>query len=322
MKLSFLLSTLCAVAAVSAQIRVAKVFIQPVRSGSIPPSPLADVEFDVTIPSTAKVTSFEAPEIPEDVSLVRIGLYEPKSARWLSSTSVASAENFSKGYSPTIMLSVDAKGSVIGVSCRGVRIDAGQTRDFGPQALVTVSVPGKQPELNKPVVLSAEGKKVVQEEKSFLQKYRLVGPIIGSSLLTKSQVLVVNRGGCTINDGWGWRRFEIRHPFPSLAVSLGFELSVTDSLFIRFYVSRLPLGPTSCQRNMQLTVCRPAKQAASTFLHTTTCYIVFLYSTAAMTLKINSQAELQLNRKDFQHRELKLSRDLTRDLPRIELRLR
>lgn len=55
---------------------------------------------------------------------------------------------------------------------RGVKIDAGHTRDFGPQALVVVTSAGKQPDLNKPVVLSPEGRKVQPEaEKSFLQKY-------------------------------------------------------------------------------------------------------------------------------------------------------
>lgn len=79
-------------------------------------------------------------------------------------------DNFGKGYSPTLILSVDQKGDAFGAALKGVRIDAGQTRDFGPQALLLVTEPGKQPELNKPIVLSPEGKTVVPEEKSFFQK--------------------------------------------------------------------------------------------------------------------------------------------------------
>ena len=61
-------------------------------------------------------------------------------------------------------------GDVVGASCQGVKVDAAKTRDFGPQALLLLPQNGKQPSLNKPVVLSREGKKVVEEEKTFFQK--------------------------------------------------------------------------------------------------------------------------------------------------------
>ena len=170
MRISTLLSALCAAALASAQIRTAKVYIQPISTKLSPPTPLGDVEFDVAVPSTARVTDYEAPELPADATLVRVGLYDAKAAQWLSSTSVASVQNFAKGYSPALLLAVDARGDVLGAALRGVRIDAGQTRDFGPQAVVTVAGRGARPALNKPVVLSPEGKKVVVEEKTFLQK--------------------------------------------------------------------------------------------------------------------------------------------------------
>ncbi|KAJ3505643.1 hypothetical protein NM208_g16170 [Fusarium decemcellulare] len=70
------------------------------------------------------------------------------------------------------MLSVDDAGDVRSVAFKGVRIDAGQTRDFGPKAVVITEKKGSQPELNKPVVLSPNGRKAGEEEqKSFLQKY-------------------------------------------------------------------------------------------------------------------------------------------------------
>lgn len=159
----------------SAESKSASIYIQPVVSGHNPPSLIAEVQYDtanldITAP-TAEVTSYEAPDLPDGASLVRIGIYDTAKSQWASSTSVASVDNFSKGYSPHFMVSVDGKGeAVLGASVRGVRIDAGQTRDFGPQALVLVSTQGKQPELNKPIVLSPEGKKVVVEEKSMLQK--------------------------------------------------------------------------------------------------------------------------------------------------------
>ena len=84
---------------------------------------------------------------------------------------MTSAESFSKGYSPTLVLSLDAQGGVIGVSCKSGKIDAGQTRDFGPKVKVLKTAKGKLPELNRPVVLSPEGKLAGPEpEKSMLQK--------------------------------------------------------------------------------------------------------------------------------------------------------
>lgn len=210
MQLVAIFAGLCAISLATAESRIAKVFLQPVHNSAAPPSLLAEVEYDVAVPSAAEVTSFEAPEIPDDATLVRIGLYDPKSSTWLSSTSVASVENFSRGYSPRIMLSLDSKGDVVGASCRGVRVDAGQTRDFGPQALVTVAGKGKHPELNKPVVLSPEGKKVVQEEKSLLQKYHSLVRLLCSLLLTWLQILVANsRCPVCIDDWWRRRRLKI-----------------------------------------------------------------------------------------------------------------
>ncbi|KAI1376186.1 hypothetical protein F4677DRAFT_99463 [Hypoxylon crocopeplum] len=177
MKFSSSFSTLAALALALASLasaadRTAAIYIQPVSQSSVAPAPLAEIRYDPeAVASDAEVVSYEAPEIPDEAQLVRIGVYNPSAKRWESSTSVASVDNFGKGYSPTVILSVDRKGDVFGAALRGVRIDAGQTRDFGPQALVLVSEPGKQPELNKPVVLSPEGKNVVPEEKTFFQKY-------------------------------------------------------------------------------------------------------------------------------------------------------
>jgi hypothetical protein len=171
MRIATLLSVLCAVKAVVAQQRTAQIYIQPVASNT-KPAPLAEISYDPAALSTSAVIAYEAPELDDSISsLLRVGIYDAKSSEWISGTTVASSENFSKGYSPNLLLSIDSRGDVLSAAVKGVAIDAGQTRDFGPQAVVLVETKGKLPELNKPVVLSPEGKKVEEVEKSFLQKY-------------------------------------------------------------------------------------------------------------------------------------------------------
>lgn len=172
-----LASALLGVASVVyAEAKTTNIYIQPVGSSS-PPVLLAGLTYDSSAPDTASsasVTSYEAPELSESTEFVRVGIYDTNQKQWAGSTSVASVENFGKGYSPHFVLSVDGtsgEGTVLGASVRGVRIDAGQTRDFGPQASLLLTSRGKQPDLNKPIVLSPEGKKVEKEEKTFLQKF-------------------------------------------------------------------------------------------------------------------------------------------------------
>ncbi|CAK7209282.1 hypothetical protein SCUCBS95973_000386 [Sporothrix curviconia] len=190
-------------------IRAASVYIQPVSAAAATaskpqqPALLAEIRYDVLDPSTAQVVAYEPPGDGEEedesagsdaVDLYRIGLYDPQTKQWLAGTSVAAANNFAKGYSPHFVLTVappaigSASWSYLGVSVRGLAIDAGATRDFGPQATVVVAAKGATPVLNRPVVLNPEGKKAVpEEEKSFLQKYWwLLGTIA---------VLVLTSGG-------------------------------------------------------------------------------------------------------------------------------
>lgn len=205
MKLTTLISTLCAAALVAADQRTAQIYVQPISRDSDLPQPLAEVSYDPLAPSTSSIISYEAPDIPEGVSLVRIGVYDPKTSKWTAGTTATSVENFSKGYSPNLILSVNEKGDVLSAACKGVRIDAGETRDFGPKALVMVEAKGKQPELNKPVVLSPEGKKVEPEaEKTLLQKYVDVTIWVMGEIANRLQVLV---GDCYCGgDDNIWRR--------------------------------------------------------------------------------------------------------------------
>ncbi len=147
------------------------VYIQPLTSTSSP-HPLAEIKYN---PSTlsSEILSYEPPILEEPTSrLLRVGIYDPSTSSWKSSTSTTSVETFAKGYSPTIVISLDVQGAVVGVSCKSVRIDAGQTRDFGPKVKVLGMREGKKPELNRPIVLSPEGKVAEPEvEKTLLQKY-------------------------------------------------------------------------------------------------------------------------------------------------------
>lgn len=173
----------------SAEPQTAAIYIQPITSSSAaapPPSPalLAEIAYDLaeaTDPA-AQVTSFEPPELPESVSLVRVGVYDAAAGAWLSSTSVSGVDNFSKGYSPHFVLTLGPPAAggddaaariVVGAAVKGVKVDAGATRDFGPQAVLVAGERAPQPALNRPVVLSKDGTARVGEveEKTFLQKY-------------------------------------------------------------------------------------------------------------------------------------------------------
>jgi hypothetical protein len=146
------------------------VYIQSIGSPAAPIAPLAEIKYNPTTLS-AELVSFGPPDLSDDAKLVRIGVYDVASASWKSSTSMTSAESFAKGFRPTFVLSLDAQGGVLGVACKSGKIDAGQTRDFAPRVKVLRTGKGKQPELNKPVVLSPEGKLAQPEpEKTMLQK--------------------------------------------------------------------------------------------------------------------------------------------------------
>lgn len=157
------------------------VHIQPITLPPSAPVLLAEITHNPSSHDSedddapTRVTSYTPPSLPPSAHLVRIGAYDAHTRQWTSSVSVASAENFGKGYSPHFVVNLGGdKGGeevVVGVVVRGVRVDAGYTRDFGPQVEVVRGVEGGQVRVNSPVVLSPEGRKVVVEEKSMIQKY-------------------------------------------------------------------------------------------------------------------------------------------------------
>ena len=168
------------------------IYIQPILApSSDDPAPLATVQYATTEAegegadnnnnNDVEILSYEAPDLPSSASLVRIGAWDPKTQVWTSATTVASAENFARGYAPTLALTVAGTGAgegeevgevvVVGVAVKGVAVDAGHTRDFGPKAVLLRPARGRQVDLGKPVLLGPEGRKVEAEpEKSLLQK--------------------------------------------------------------------------------------------------------------------------------------------------------
>lgn len=205
------------------------VHIQPITLPPSPPVLLAEIthnpspspEDDDNAPT--QVASYTPPSLPPATHLVRIGAYDGHTRQWTSSVSVASAENFGKGYSPHFVVNLDGKGEeVVGVVVRGVRVDAGYTRDFGPQVEVVRGGAGGQVKVNTPVVLSPEGRKVVVEEKSMIQKY--VVSCFGSRVWGgANHVGGIGTGGCWrlgrllffLGVGMGSRRGDARRVYNS-----------------------------------------------------------------------------------------------------------
>jgi hypothetical protein len=146
------------------------VCLQSIASTSLPVTPLAEIQYD-PFTLSAEFVTFDAPELSPEVKLIRIGVCDTATQVWKSSTSVTSVDSFSKSYAPIIVLSLDTHGDIIGVTCKSVKVDAGQTRDFGPKVKVVKMTKGKRPELNRPVVVSKEGTEEGEvPEKTMLQK--------------------------------------------------------------------------------------------------------------------------------------------------------
>lgn len=145
--------------------------IQSIDTHPSPIVPFAEINYDPST-LTAEFISYDAPEISSQATLVRIGIYDPSTESWQSSTSVTSANSFNKGYAQTIILSLDLHGDVFGVACKSTKIDAGQTRDFGPRVRVVRMVKGNTPELNRPIIASKDGTVEGEEpEKTFFQRW-------------------------------------------------------------------------------------------------------------------------------------------------------
>lgn len=172
MKLIRIFSTCAATLTIAAEELLAATLSNTVYAqaiGSIGIFPLAKVQYDSST-LDAELISYDSPGLDPGVKLVRLGIYDSVEKLWSSSTTVTSAESFSKGYLPTIVITIDLQGDILSVSCESAAIDAGQTRDFGPKVNVVRTVEGKAPELNKPVVLKEGVVEGEVPEKTLLQR--------------------------------------------------------------------------------------------------------------------------------------------------------
>ncbi|KAI9717347.1 MAG: hypothetical protein M1828_007235 [Chrysothrix sp. TS-e1954] len=184
----------------------ATVWTWPVSSKS--PQQLAQVSYKGDS-SNATVDSYTPPPAPYEAdNLIRVGLYDPKTSEWRGV--VTSASSFDPIYQHKLTLHVDdavaepyhvgftayakqppqelakAKRKAERSASRAARssqagkptdvpIKGAKKTDEDEQPLLVVierPVPGPTPHLNKPVVLSPDGKAPEAEpEKSFIQKY-------------------------------------------------------------------------------------------------------------------------------------------------------
>lgn len=177
MRVSTLLLGLCTCLSAFAQTEETTITVFAQSLPSSAPQPLAEIIYDSQT-SSASIASYTPPEAPSTPSLLRLGPYSTSNTAWISSTTATSTESFAKGYAPIFLLMLDHKHAILSVSVQSAKIDAGQTRDFGPKVRVIKSTPGRVVEVNKPIVLK-EGK--VEEEvpeKTLLQRYWWVGVVV------------------------------------------------------------------------------------------------------------------------------------------------
>jgi len=134
--------------------------------------------------SQASISRYNAPKSPSGAEpvqdLVRIGLYDPITKDWHGI--VTSAQNFDLNYQQKISLHLDLDHNPWHVgfssypkpSTTQKVLRKGQEREVVPQAVaeVILPTPAPTPHLNRPVVLSPDGKVETEEkdQKTFLQK--------------------------------------------------------------------------------------------------------------------------------------------------------
>ncbi|EGP89613.1 uncharacterized protein MYCGRDRAFT_69277 [Zymoseptoria tritici IPO323] len=153
-------------AAVSSESRSVDVFAWPIEGSK--PQTLAQVSYTST---NASVKSYNAPAFTSQDDIVRVGFYHA-SGSW--SGIATSASNFAADIPKTLQLHVGPDGELYHIGFKTAP-GVSQGKGAGKSDLTVEVVPMKKgpvPALNKPVVLSADGKEEGKEpEKTFLQKY-------------------------------------------------------------------------------------------------------------------------------------------------------
>lgn len=140
--------------------------------GASQPSILARITYDPTSLSS-KVVSYHPPADDPRDNLARVGLYtttptNPK--QWIGSL-VSSSSLIGEGHHPTFRLHLGPANEVYHVSLAASSDSKTEAKTSGPRVELVSSTPGKQPHLNRPVVLRPDGETPEEVvEKSFLQK--------------------------------------------------------------------------------------------------------------------------------------------------------
>jgi hypothetical protein len=129
---------------------------------------------------TATVLSYKVPALPAGEEIVRIGFHHPKTGSWSGIATAAS--NFADGKDKTLQLLLNEQGDVYHIGFKSSKLPSsskgGSKKDDMSVEVVPMKA-GATVHLNKPILLTAEGKVEGQpEEKTFLQKYVQIRSIL------------------------------------------------------------------------------------------------------------------------------------------------
>jgi len=165
--LSFALTLLSSVAAAQTDKQI-DIFAWPLSASKS--QSLAKLSYNL---EEATVISYKALALPADEEIVRIGFHHPQTGSW--SGIATSAANFAEGKDKKIQLLLNEQGEVYHVGFKTsdwpTSAKGGSKKDDMSVEVVPMK-PASTIQLNKPVVLNADGKLAGQpEEKTFLQKY-------------------------------------------------------------------------------------------------------------------------------------------------------
>ncbi|EME41408.1 hypothetical protein DOTSEDRAFT_55235 [Dothistroma septosporum NZE10] len=165
---SLALTFFASLANAAEQQRNIDIFAWPLSASK--PQTLAKVSFNST---DASIKSHTAPTIPTDEKIVRLGFYH-SSGQW--SGIATSASNFAPERSQKLELLVRPDGALYHIGFKasdGNPAEPSKDKKDGGVSVEVVKIrPGPTPQLNKPIVVSADGTVGGKEpEKTFLQKY-------------------------------------------------------------------------------------------------------------------------------------------------------
>lgn len=155
------------------------------------PQELATISYNEDSSSTATISNYKAPKVAvtsaDTPDLVRVGLYDPSTKEWRGV--VTSATSFDPKYQQQLSLHIDPEGAPWHVAFSAYPKPkpvpkarrAGEQVEVVPQVITEIVTPkpGPTPHLNKPILLSKDGKVEEKEpEKTFLQKFESATPLL------------------------------------------------------------------------------------------------------------------------------------------------